>query len=126
MAKTSRKVVFIEDDSFLIDVVGGELQKDNVSYFNAKNGIDGLELVRNEKPDLVLLDLILPGISGFDVLKKIKEDPELSNIPVVVLSNLASKEDKEKAKELGAVDYMVKAQTMPDEVRAIVFKYLEV
>ncbi|MDD3735243.1 MAG: response regulator [Candidatus Pacebacteria bacterium] len=125
MADT-KKVVFIEDDSFLIDVIGEEIQKDHILYFNAKNGIDGLDTIRREKPDLVLLDLILPGISGFDVLKRIKQDPELSHIPVIVLSNLATKEDIEKAKELGAVDYMVKAQTMPDEVKSIIFKYLQV
>jgi len=75
-----------------------------------------LKKIKEEKPDLILLDLILPGIDGFEVLTKMKEDPELSKIPVIILSNLGQKEDVERGLKLGASDYLIKAHFTPGEI----------
>ncbi len=72
--------------------------------------------IKSEKPDLILLDLILPGIYGFEVLSRMKGDPVLSRIPVIILSNLGQKEDVEKGLKLGAIDYLIKAHFTPGEI----------
>ena len=72
--------------------------------------------IKEEKPHLVLLDLILPGIDGFEVLSRMREDPSLSSIPVIILSNLGQKEDIERGLKLGAVDYLIKAHFTPGEI----------
>ncbi|PIR71849.1 MAG: response regulator, partial [Candidatus Nealsonbacteria bacterium CG10_big_fil_rev_8_21_14_0_10_37_25] len=75
-----------------------------------------IKKIKEEKPDLVLLDLILPGIDGFEVLSKMKEDLALAQIPVIILSNLGQKEDVERGLKLGAVDYLIKAHFTPGEI----------
>jgi len=72
--------------------------------------------VKENKPDIVLLDLILPGIDGFEVLAKIKEDEELSNIPVIILSNLGQRDDVDRGIKLGATDFLIKAHFTPSEI----------
>jgi len=82
----------------------------------AIDGEEGLKRIREDKPDLILLDLILPGVDGFEVLSKLKEDPTLASIPVIILSNLGQREDIEKGLKLGAIDYLVKAHFTPNEI----------
>ena len=83
---------------------------------SALDGEIGLKLAKAKKPDLILLDLILPKLSGFEVLKKIKEDKKIKDIPVIVLTNLENMEDIEKAIELGATTYLVKVSYPLEEV----------
>jgi len=71
---------------------------------------------KSKKPDLVLLDLILPGIDGFEVLAKVKEDPATTSVPVIILSNLGQREDVERGMKLGAIDYLIKAHFTPNEI----------
>ena len=92
---------------------------------SALDGQIGWELVKKEKPNLILLDLILPKIHGFEVLRKIKTDPETKNIPVIVLTNLEGISDIDKALELGATTYLVKATYSLKEVVEKVKKALE-
>ena len=75
-----------------------------------------MKKIKDEKPDLILLDLLLPNIDGFEVLERVKADQSLGSIPVIIISNLGQKEDIERALKLGAVDYMVKAQFTPAEI----------
>ena len=82
----------------------------------AVDGEEGIKKIKEEKPDLILLDLILPGIDGFEVLSKKKEDPALASIPVIILSNLGQKDDVEKGLKMGAVDYLIKAHFTPGEI----------
>ena len=91
---------------------------ENYEIVEAIDGEEGLKKIKETKPDLVLLDLILPGIDGFDVLSKIKDDPALASIPVIILSNLGQREDVEKGLRLGVVDYLVKAHFTPNEIIA--------
>ncbi len=104
-----KKILIIEDESALQKTLGEILSQQGYEVLSALNGEVGLKLAQSKKPDLILLDLILPKIHGFDVLKKIKDNPETREIPVIVLTNLESIEDIKKAMELGATTYLVKA-----------------
>ena len=106
-----KKIVVVEDESVLQKALSIELLADGIAVLAASNGKTGLELVQKELPDLVLLDLILPEMQGFDVLAAIKKDPKTKHIPVIILSNLSSDEDKKKGLSLGATDYYVKSST---------------
>ncbi|MDD5738876.1 MAG: response regulator [Candidatus Pacebacteria bacterium] len=110
------KVLVVEDDKFLRELINRKLQSENFETFLAFDGETALVLVEKERPDIVLLDLILPGINGFEVLAKIKENERLKEIPVIILSNLGQKDDIDKGMGLGATDYLVKAHFTPSEI----------
>lgn len=112
----AKKVIIIEDDAFLVKVYHPKFVSAGFELLTATNGVDGLELIKKESPDLILLDLIMPEKSGFEVLQELKADPVLSAIPVIVLSNLGQEADMKKALEIGAKDYIVKADTTLKEV----------
>jgi len=111
-----KRILIIEDDKFLRELIIKKLNNEGYEAFGAVDGEEGLEKVKKENPDLILLDLILPGIDGFEVLSKIKEDVVLSSIPVIILSNLGQREEVEKGLKMGAVDYMIKAHFTPGEI----------
>jgi DNA-binding response OmpR family regulator len=111
-----KKILIIEDESALQKTLGEVLSQQGYEVLSALNGEIGLKLAQSKKPDLILLDLILPKIHGFDVLKKIKDNPETKKIPVIVLTNLESIEDIKKAIELGATTYLVKANYSLEEL----------
>ncbi|PIZ89423.1 MAG: response regulator [Candidatus Nealsonbacteria bacterium CG_4_10_14_0_2_um_filter_37_10] len=113
MAKT---ILIVEDDKFLRELITQKLIKEGYEISEAIDGEEGIKKIKEEKPDLVLLDLILPGIDGFEVLSKMKEDLALAQIPVIILSNLGQKEDVERGLKLGAVDYLIKAHFTPGEI----------
>jgi len=112
----ARTILIIEDDKFLRELIAQKLIKEGFEISEAVDGEEGMKKVKEEKPDLVLLDLILPGVDGFEVLARIKEDPVLAAIPVIILSNLGQKEDVERGLKLGAVDYLIKAHFTPGEI----------
>ena len=89
------------------------------------DGTEGLRKIKETKPDLVLLDLILPGIDGFEVLRQAKKDDDISSIPVLILSNLGQQDDIQKGLELGAVDYLIKAHFTPAEIVAKIKSILQ-
>jgi len=113
MAKT---ILIIEDDKFLRELIAQKLIKEGYEISEALDGEEGIKKVKEEKPDLVLLDLILPEIDGFEVLSRMKDDPGLAQVPVIILSNLGQKEDVERGLKLGAVDYLIKAHFTPGEI----------
>ncbi len=119
-----KKILVVEDDKFLVNVLLSKLQKEGFEVVHAFDGEEALAKVREKKPDLILLDLILPVKDGFDVLKELKEDGATKNIPVIILSNLGQETDIEKGKKLGAVDYMIKANWSMKDVIAKVKEYL--
>jgi len=112
----AKKILIVEDDKFLRELIARKLKTEGYEVLEAIDGEEGLKKIKEAKPDLVLLDLILPGIDGFEVLEKKKEDPEIEKIPVMVLSNLGQREDVERSLKLGAVDYLVKANFTPQEI----------
>lgn len=111
-----KTILFIEDESALQKTFGEILRQEGYKMISASDGEIGLKLAKGEKPDLILLDLILPKIHGFDVLKTLKENEETKKIPVIVLTNLEEMGDVEKVLELGATTYLVKASYSLEEV----------
>lgn len=111
-----KKILLIEDDRFLRELMSKKLLSLNYEVETAADGESGLAKIKEVKPDVVLLDLILPGMNGFEVLEKSKADPETASIPIVILSNLGQTEDVEKGLKLGAVDFLVKAHFTPQEI----------
>ncbi|KKR47021.1 MAG: hypothetical protein UU22_C0040G0002 [Parcubacteria group bacterium GW2011_GWA2_40_8] len=110
------KVLLIEDDRFLRELIAQKLEREKFQVMQAVDGEEGLRKLGEQKPNIVLLDLILPGLSGFDVLKKIKEDSANASMPVVILSNLGQREDVERGLSLGASDFLIKAHFTPQEI----------
>ena len=113
MAKT---ILIIEDDKFLRELIAQKLIKEDFEVSEAVDGEEGIKKIKEEKPDLILLDLILPGIDGFEVLSQMKKESTLASIPVIILSNLGQKDDVEKGLKMGAVDYLIKAHFTPGEI----------
>ena len=111
-----KKILFVEDESALQKTFGDVLVQEGYKVVSALDGEMGLKMAKTEKPDLILLDLILPKMHGFEVLKELKEDETTKDIPIIVLTNLESMGDVEKALELGATTYLVKASYTLEEV----------
>ncbi len=112
----AKKILIVEDDKFLRDLISQKLTKEGFEVDEAIDGEEGVKMIKEVKPDLILLDLILPGIDGFEVLVKMKKNSSISSTPVIILSNLGQKEDVEKGLKLGAVDYLIKAHFTPGEI----------
>lgn len=109
-------VVIVEDEKMLADMYTTKFTMEGFAAKKANDGATGLKMVQQTKPDIVLLDIIMPKIDGFGVLKMLKDDPDMKDIPVILLTNLGQEEDIKKGKELGAADYFVKANHTPAEV----------
>lgn len=110
------QVLIIEDDKFLCKIYATKLKKEGISVDFALNGEEGLKKVEAEKPELILLDLIMPKLDGFQVLEALQKDAKLKKITVIVLSNLGQGADIDRAKKLGAKDYIIKSDTSIEEV----------
>ena len=125
MAKVENKVILIiEDDEIILRALYLAFHEEKYTIATATDGESGLKMTERLKPDLVLLDLIIPKMDGFAYLKNIKANPELEKIPVIVLSNLGDQENIDKAKDLGAEDYFVKSDTDLSELAKKVEKFL--
>jgi len=121
----SKVILFIEDESALQKTFGEILKQEGYEMISALDGEIGLRLAKVKKPDLILLDLVLPKRHGFEVLKELKENKETKKIPVIVLTNLEKIEDIDRALELGATTYLVKAQYSLTEVVEKIKKALQ-
>ena len=119
-----KKILLIEDDKFLLKLYSDKLNREGFEVSMAITGEEGLGKVAAEKPDLVLLDIILPQKNGFDILSEIKLNPATKNIPVIILTNLGQDSDIKTGFELGAVDYLVKTDFSITKLPEIVRKYL--
>lgn len=111
-----KKILVIEDDKFLRKVYESKLPKEGFAVISAVDGEDGLNKARTEKIDLILLDLIMPKKTGFEVLEEVKKDKNLAKIPILVLSNLGQDEDRGRAMALGADDFLIKSNLSIKEV----------
>lgn len=119
-----KKILFVEDEQALQRTMAEALKDQGYSVISALNGEDGLRLAQSEKPDLILLDLILPKKDGFSALTDLKGSEETKSIPVIVLTNLEGAADVDRALELGATTYLVKANYNLDDVLQKVRKAL--
>lgn len=122
--EAKKKILIIEDDAFLVRAYQIQFEKEGMDVQIVMKGSDAMLLLKNEPPHIVLLDLMLPGVSGFDILGAMRKLPKWKNVPVVILSNLGQPEDIRRAKDLGATDYVVKANARINEVSAVVKKYM--
>ncbi len=113
-----QKILLVEDDEFLTEIYVAKFQEAGFEISVAQDGHQGLRKAKEQKPNLLLLDLVMPAMDGLDVLRVLKNDPELQYTPVIVLSNLGEEEDVRKGIKLGAADYLIKAHYTPTEVVA--------
>ncbi len=124
--KDMKKILFVEDETALQKTFGDILKEEGYEIFTALDGEMGLRMAKEKKPDLILLDLILPKMDGFELLGNLKADPDTKDIPVIILTNLERVEDIEKALELGATTYLVKAnytlKEVVDKVKQVIEK----
>ena len=120
-----KTILIIEDEAALQKALEDILTGEGYQTLAALDGEVGLSLAKEKNPDLILLDLILPKIHGFDVLKKLKSDEQTKDIPVIILTNLESMEDVNKAIELGATTYLVKANYNLEDVLSKIKKVLK-
>ena len=115
------KILLIEDDPMIVRMYQRKFEKEGFQVTLAFNGEEGIEALKKEKPDIILLDIMMPKMNGIETLKAVKADPNLKDIPIVMLTNLGDRpEDVERCKELGAIDYWVKANiSLKDVVEKI-------
>ncbi len=116
ISRTKPLILLVEDDTFLAGMYVTKLTMEHFQVELAGDGELGLAKAEELQPDLILLDILLPKMNGFDVLKQIKAQPQLKNIPVILLTNLGQKGDVAQGLDLGAADYLIKAHFMPSEV----------
>lgn len=111
-----KKIMWVEDDKFLSDIIARKLSTQGCILFHATEGEEALRMLQKERPDLVLLDILLSGIDGFEILERIKSNEGTKHTPVILLSNLGQKADIEKGRTLGAARFLVKATVTLDEI----------
>ncbi len=120
----AKKVLIIEDHPATAEMIANILRMDEIGSVIASNGFSGIEKASAEKPDLILLDVMMPGMNGFEVCEKLKAGEETSRIPVVIVSIRASADSVRNGKKLGAIEYITKPFE-PARLREVVKKYLE-
>ncbi|OIO20559.1 MAG: response regulator [Candidatus Magasanikbacteria bacterium CG_4_10_14_0_8_um_filter_32_14] len=125
MLKQAPVVLLIEDDNFLGNIYKTKFEMEKFKVIVATDGLEGLEMVKKKKPDIILLDILMPKMDGFEVLSNLKKDKNLVKIPVILLTNLGQKDDVEKGLKLGAVDYLIKAHYKPSETVAKIKSVLQ-
>ena len=121
---TKKKILIIEDDSMIMDMYELRLGEAGYEVLKAKAGDEGLIQAKETKPDLILLDIIMPGLDGFGVLETLKKEATTKDIPVLLLTNLAQEADRAKGQKLGARDYLVKADKTPFQIVEYINKLL--
>ena len=119
------KVLIIDDEQELLKMYEQAFSNTGFTSILAENGEVGIKKAKDQKPDVILLDIIMPKMNGLDVLAEIKKDPEIKEIPVILLTNLPEECSGEKSKELGAAGYLVKAENEPDQVVESVKKIIK-
>ena len=123
---TKKKIILlIEDDEFLAELYAAKLSIEGYKVYLANDGQKGLKMVKEKLPVLVLLDILLPKMDGFEVLEAMKSDPKTKKIPVILLTNLSQRSDVQRGLDLGADDYLIKAHFMPSEVVAKIKRLIE-
>lgn len=123
MAEAST-ILLVEDDPFLSALLKTRLQNEGLTVMHAVDGQQAVEMLKASKPSLILLDLILPKKSGFEVMEAIQSDPELNKSPIIIISNLGQESDVQRGRELGAIEYFVKAKTSIDDLIVKIQQFL--
>jgi DNA-binding response OmpR family regulator len=125
MAKNKiKKVLIVEDDVFLSNIYNKKFSNEGFEVFTASDGKKAVIIIKQKKPDIILLDIMIPQMDGFEVLEEIKQDPEVKDIPVILLTNINEQDGIKKGYDLGAKDYIIKTFFTPSEVVGKVKKFL--
>lgn len=124
-SENEKKVLIVEDDALLAQVLANSFNEEKFGVLNVSNGLEVVEQAKKFEPAAILLDLILPGLDGFAVLKQLKDDEKTKNIPVVIISNLTEAADIKSALALGAVEYFIKANTQLEKIVGFVKKIIK-
>lgn len=111
-----KKILLAEDEKMIADMYSTKFTLEGYEVVTARDGAEALAMAKSEKPDIILLDIIMPKLDGFAALKSIREDAILKSTPVILLTNLGQEDDIKKGKQLGADDYFVKANHSPQEI----------
>jgi len=122
--KNDKRILIIEDEEILLEVLQKKLKREGFTVETARNGEEGLQKVKKNAPNLILLDIIMPKMDGYDVLEYLHKTKKYSAIPVIIISNSGQPVEIDRALKLGAVDYLIKAQFSPNEVLAKVLAAL--
>lgn len=123
MANQQVTVLVVEDEEIISKALQTKLEKNNFIIKVARDGETGLTLAASSKPDVILVDLLMPKVSGFEFLRRLKENTDLKNIPTIVLTNLDDTSYQKKAMDLGAAEYLVKTRTNLDELKVKIHQY---
>lgn len=120
------KLLIIEDDLFLLNMYASKFELEGFEVILAEDGEKGWRTAIKEMPEIILLDIMMPKMNGFEVLEKLKSDDKVSKIPVILLTNLSQKDEIERAMNLGAADFLIKAHFRPSEVVEKIKKLLNI
>lgn len=115
MPGKGKKILIVDDDRFIAGIYGAKLESEGFAVVMATNGIDGIEAAKKERPDLILLDVLMPKMDGFEALDRLKKDAQTKRIPVMMLTSMGQKEDVDRGLAAGAADYLFKTKTLPTE-----------
>ncbi len=122
---TGKKIMWVEDDVFLTDIITRKFESEKCELIHFSEGEDVVATAKMRQPDIIMLDILLAGMSGYDILQALKAEPETAKIPVILLSNLGQKTDIEKGEKLGAEKFIVKAMATLDEIITEIVKVIE-
>jgi len=110
------KIFIVEDEPFLSDMYKFKFEQENFEVTSASDGEEALRIIRRQKPDIILLDIVMPKLNGFEMLEELKKSPITKSIPVLIFSNLSQKEEIKKGMALGAEDFFIKSNYTPNQV----------
>ncbi len=122
---TMSKILLIEDDKDQILLYQTKFELEGYSFVAVDNGMKGLEMAEKEKPDIILIDLLMAGMGGIEVLEELKKNPKIKNIPTVIVTNLDKRKLAQKAMDLGALDFIVKSRVPLREMMARIEGFLK-
>ena len=111
-----KKILLIEDEELMVNLLERKLTQEGYEVILARNGVEGLEKMREVKPNLILLDIVMPKMGGFEVMEEMAKEKELKDIPVIIISNSGQPVELDRAKKLGARDWLIKTEFDPQEV----------
>jgi len=120
----AKKILIVEDEEIMINLLQRKLAKEGFEILIARDGEEGLKAMREKPPDIVLLDIIMPKMGGFEVMEEMQKDKELKKIPVIVISNSGQPVELDRAQRLGAKDWLIKTEFDPQEVIDKVIKQI--
>lgn len=123
--KDGATIILIEDDPLLTKMYEAKFTSEGFRVLIAHNGQEGLELATSESADIVILDIMMPKLSGIDLLEKLRKSKKGKDIPVIILTNLTEKEEREKAIKLGVKEYLIKTNVTPGEIVEKIHKHLK-